>query len=71
MSTEESQCWGSVGRLVASSEAKIVDPDTGIARPPGEQGELWIRGPTIMKGTNKLYELKIRGMLILCLFTLI
>ncbi|CAA3008222.1 4-coumarate-- ligase-like 9 [Olea europaea subsp. europaea] len=71
MSTKESQCWGSVGRLVASSEAKIVDPDTGIARPPGEQGELWIRGPTIMKGNNKLYELKIRGMLILCLFTLI
>ncbi|KAJ4834308.1 hypothetical protein Tsubulata_034321 [Turnera subulata] len=47
---EESNRWGSVGRLIASYEAKIVDPDTGDALPPGKQGELWIRGPTIMKG---------------------
>lgn len=41
----------SVGRLIANTEAKIVDPDTGIALPPGEKGELWIKGPTIMQGT--------------------
>lgn len=41
----------SVGRLIANTEAKIVDPETGIALPPGEQGELWIKGPTIMQGT--------------------
>lgn len=50
MTPGESQCSGSVGKLVGSSEAKIVDPESGIALPPGEQGELWIRGPTIMKG---------------------
>lgn len=33
-------------------EAKIVDPDTGEALPPGQKGELWLRGPSIMQGTN-------------------
>ncbi|KAL0017222.1 hypothetical protein SO802_004291 [Lithocarpus litseifolius] len=41
---------GSTGRLSGGFEAKIVDPDTGHALPPCKQGELWIRGPTIMKG---------------------
>ncbi|XP_060186870.1 4-coumarate--CoA ligase-like 9 isoform X2 [Lycium barbarum] len=48
--TEEMLHRGSVGRLLANAEAKIVDPDTGIALRPGEQGELWIKGPTIMQG---------------------
>ncbi|KAF9663250.1 hypothetical protein SADUNF_Sadunf17G0018800 [Salix dunnii] len=47
---EESRHWGSVGRLAAACEAKIVDADTGDALPPGKQGELWVRGPIIMKG---------------------
>ncbi|KAK4733033.1 hypothetical protein R3W88_007294 [Solanum pinnatisectum] len=47
---EEMLRRGSVGRLVANTEAKIVDPDTGIGLPPGEQGELWIKGPIIMQG---------------------
>jgi 4-coumarate--CoA ligase len=41
---------GSVGRLVAGCEAKIVDPVTGVALPPSSQGEIWIRGQQIMKG---------------------
>ncbi|KAL5814992.1 hypothetical protein ACOSQ3_025791 [Xanthoceras sorbifolium] len=41
---------GSVGRLYELMEAKIVDPVTGEALPPGCRGELWLRGPTIMKG---------------------
>ncbi|XXG89094.1 hypothetical protein AAC387_Pa12g1179 [Persea americana] len=41
---------GSVGRLSAYCEAKIVEPDTGITLSPGKPGELWIRGPLIMKG---------------------
>ncbi|KAF3444480.1 hypothetical protein FNV43_RR14172 [Rhamnella rubrinervis] len=47
---ELSQRWDSTGRLLRSSEAKIVDPDTGEALLPCQQGELWIRGPSIMKG---------------------
>ena len=50
---EESVHWGSTGRLSGGFEAKIVDPDTGHALPPCKQGELWIKGPTIMKGQEK------------------
>ncbi|CAK7328267.1 unnamed protein product [Dovyalis caffra] len=47
---EECRRWGSVGKLTPSCEAKIVDPDTSHALPPGKQGELWIKGSTVMKG---------------------
>ncbi|KAK8617065.1 hypothetical protein V6N13_117033 [Hibiscus sabdariffa] len=47
---EEAAQYGSVGRLAANLEAKIVDPQTGEALPPGQRGELWLRGPIIMKG---------------------
>lgn len=47
---DESERYGSVGRLSELFEAKIVDPSTGEALPPGRQGELWLRGPMIMKG---------------------
>ncbi|KOM29432.1 hypothetical protein LR48_Vigan682s000600 [Vigna angularis] len=47
---EEMKRHGSVGRLSENMEAKIVDPETGEALPPCRKGELWIRGPTIMKG---------------------
>ncbi|XP_059304098.1 4-coumarate--CoA ligase-like 9 [Lycium ferocissimum] len=47
---EESDHYGSAGRLAVNTEAKIVDPDSGETLPPGQRGELWIRGPTIMKG---------------------
>ncbi|KAJ0866841.1 putative AMP-dependent synthetase/ligase, AMP-binding, AMP-binding enzyme domain-containing protein [Helianthus annuus] len=46
----ESTIVGTVGRLIANCEAKIVDPDTGAALPPMNRGELWVRGPFIMKG---------------------
>ncbi|OVA17556.1 AMP-dependent synthetase/ligase [Macleaya cordata] len=42
--------YGSVGRLGANFQAKVVDPETGAALPPCKQGELWVKGPTIMKG---------------------
>jgi long-subunit acyl-CoA synthetase (AMP-forming) len=51
---DESQRHGSVGRLVVNMEAKIVDPVTGEALPPGHKGELWLRGPIIMKGDDQL-----------------
>lgn len=47
---EESQRLGASGRLIPYCQAKIVDPDTGIALPPLRTGELWVRGPSIMKG---------------------
>ena len=47
---EECLHYGSVGRLTGIFEAKIVDPDTGLPLPPCKQGELWLRGPSIMKG---------------------
>ncbi|XP_073015310.1 4-coumarate--CoA ligase-like 9 [Primulina eburnea] len=47
---EEAARYGSAGRLGENLEAKIVDPDSGEALPPGKRGELWLRGPAIMKG---------------------
>ncbi len=39
-----------VGVPVANTECKIVDYETGQELGPGEVGEVWIRGPQIMKG---------------------
>lgn len=50
---DEAERHGSVGRLAELMEAKIVDPATGEALPPGQKGELWLRGPTIMKGNGE------------------
>ncbi|MQL85757.1 hypothetical protein Taro_018275 [Colocasia esculenta] len=47
---EETQAYGSVGRLAPNMEGKIVDPGTGQSLSLGQQGELWLRGPTIMQG---------------------
>jgi acyl-CoA synthetase (AMP-forming)/AMP-acid ligase II len=47
---EESAQIGSVGRLSYGAEAKIVHPETGVTLPPGIPGELWVRGPFVMKG---------------------
>lgn len=42
---------GSIGLPVPDTEAKIVDMDTGRrVLPPGEVGELIVRGPQVMKG---------------------
>ncbi|XP_059287945.1 probable CoA ligase CCL5 [Lycium ferocissimum] len=49
-SLEESRRYGTAGILSPSMEAKIVDPESGKAFPVNKTGELWLRGPTIMKG---------------------
>jgi len=41
---------GSVGRLVPNTEARIVDPESGADLGPGRTGELWVRGPQVMRG---------------------
>ncbi|WOL16104.1 hypothetical protein Cni_G24886 [Canna indica] len=49
-SPEENKVYASTGRLGPNTQAKIVDPVTGEALGPGQRGELWLRGPSIMKG---------------------
>jgi 4-coumarate--CoA ligase len=41
---------GSVGVVVASTECRIVDPNSGDDVSPGKHGEIWVRGPQVMKG---------------------
>ena len=41
---------GSVGALIPNTEARLVDPETGEDVPAGERGEIWIRGPQVMRG---------------------
>ena len=41
---------GTVGQLLASTECRIVDPETGRDLATGERGEVWVRGPQVMKG---------------------
>ena len=41
---------GSIGPPVANTEAMVVDLATGNALGPGERGEIWVRGPQVMKG---------------------
>jgi acyl-CoA synthetase (AMP-forming)/AMP-acid ligase II len=41
---------GSIGVPVANTECRIVDPVTGEDAAPGQDGEIWIRGPQVMRG---------------------
>ncbi|XP_004514323.1 probable CoA ligase CCL5 [Cicer arietinum] len=47
---EESRKYGTTGLLSSSTEAMIVDIDTAQPLAINQTGELWLRGPTIMKG---------------------
>ncbi|MBI3208768.1 MAG: AMP-binding protein [Candidatus Solibacter usitatus] len=44
---------GSVGVLVPNTEAKLIDLSTGEEATSGAPGELWVRGPQVMKGYYK------------------
>jgi 4-coumarate--CoA ligase len=41
---------GSSGQAVPSTECRIVDPVTLADAAPGQEGELWVRGPQVMMG---------------------
>ncbi len=41
---------GTSGVTVPNAECRIVDPITGEDQPAGGEGELWVRGPMVMKG---------------------
>ncbi len=41
---------GTVGKLMPSIEMRIVDPESGKDVPTGQPGEVWVRGPNVMKG---------------------
>ncbi|RZU34026.1 4-coumarate--CoA ligase family protein [Blastococcus saxobsidens] len=41
---------GSVGFAIPNTECRLIDPSTGEDAAPGERGELWVRGPQVMKG---------------------
>jgi long-chain acyl-CoA synthetase len=45
-----SEKFGSIGVPMPDTEVKIVDLETGEQAAPGKEGELWVRGPQIMKG---------------------
>ncbi len=41
---------GTSGVAVSNVECRLVDPETGEDQPVGGTGELWVRGPLVMKG---------------------
>jgi acyl-CoA synthetase (AMP-forming)/AMP-acid ligase II len=41
---------GSIGPPIPNTECMVVDPASGAEVDPGGPGELWIRGPQVMRG---------------------
>jgi acyl-CoA synthetase (AMP-forming)/AMP-acid ligase II len=48
-----SQKPGSIGCPVANTECRVVDAATGRDVEPGQDGEIWVRGPQVMLGYFK------------------
>ncbi len=44
---------GAFGRAVPGLEHRIVDPETGAPLPPGEPGEICVRGYSLLQGLHK------------------
>jgi acyl-CoA synthetase (AMP-forming)/AMP-acid ligase II len=45
---------GTSGPPLPGMEVRIVDPETGVALPPGRPGEIAVRGITLMRGYHKV-----------------
>jgi acyl-CoA synthetase (AMP-forming)/AMP-acid ligase II len=41
---------GSIGLPLAGTQSRLVNPESGEDVAAGERGELWIRGPQVMRG---------------------
>lgn len=41
---------GSIGKIISTMQARLVDVNTGLDVQPGKPGELWLRGSSVMKG---------------------
>jgi acyl-[acyl-carrier-protein]-phospholipid O-acyltransferase / long-chain-fatty-acid--[acyl-carrier-protein] ligase len=50
-------CHGSVGKPLPDIRCKIVDPETYVELPEGEEGLILIKGPSVMDGYYKSPEL--------------
>ncbi|KAJ4952181.1 hypothetical protein NE237_029013 [Protea cynaroides] len=48
--TSDKDKHSSIGLLAPNMQAKVIDPISSSSMPPGKSGELWLRGPGIMKG---------------------
>ncbi|HEY2222599.1 class I adenylate-forming enzyme family protein, partial [Actinomycetospora sp.] len=42
--------YGSCGLPLPGLAVRLVDPATGVDAPTGGEGELWVRGPNVMRG---------------------
>ncbi|AXB47627.1 type I polyketide synthase [Amycolatopsis albispora] len=47
---------GSCGLPIPGVSVRLVDPDTGLDVPSGDEGELWVRGPNVMVGYHNQPE---------------
>ncbi|WP_173390841.1 type I polyketide synthase [Actinomadura litoris] len=47
---------GSCGLPVPGLGVRLVDPETGVDAGPGEEGEVWVRGPSVMAGYHNQPE---------------
>ncbi len=56
VNTPRAYKFGTAGRPLPNLEVKIVSED-GQSLPTGKEGEIWVRGPNIMKGYLNLPEL--------------
>jgi 4-coumarate--CoA ligase len=41
---------GSIGFVISNTEVRIVDPETNLDLGTNEEGEIWIKGPQVMRG---------------------
>ncbi|MFF0572505.1 SDR family NAD(P)-dependent oxidoreductase [Streptosporangium saharense] len=50
------QLAGSCGLPVPGLDVRVVDPETGTDVEPGAEGEVWVRGPSLMRGYHNRPE---------------